>query len=121
MTADFAAYSCGGSRGFPCPITGTAFPIDPFREPPATSVAPHKKGVNTRGAAWMLARWPWNALLLRSCHIPLARGGDGRMISQQRIVQKVGCGSQFNMVAALNRREECPGAIEHDKQSDHPD
>src|SRR5262249_30380516 len=119
MTADFAAYSCGGSRGFPCPITGTAFPIDPFREPPRQALHPIKK-VSIRGAAWILARWPWNALLLRSCHIRLASGRRRADDSQQRIVQKEGCGSQFNMVAALNRREECPGAVEHDKQSDHP-
>jgi hypothetical protein len=45
-----SAYSCGGSRGIVCTnrCTRTAFPFDPFREPPLTilaaSLRPVKRG-----------------------------------------------------------------------------
>src|SRR5262249_2842722 len=72
-----AAYSCGGSRGIPCRITGTAFPIDPFREPPTSSVAPSQMGVNKAGSLDD-CRWALNALPLRYCHIAAAASRRGR-------------------------------------------
>src|SRR5215470_14450566 len=48
-------------------------------------------------------------------------GTDEWNRSKQRIVQKQGCGSQYNMLAALNGQQVCPAAVEDHKQSNHPD
>ena len=99
-----AAYSCGGSRGIPCRITGTAFPIDPFREPPATSVAPGQMGVNTTGRLDACRRDAGCAAVALRPHRRRREpaGPTNGNHSKQWIVQKQGCGSQFNMLAALN-------------------